>query len=304
MTRRPLVLSVLTVLLLLAAALPSGAQPVGPAGSGRVLVFERLVDGDEDHELRWPSAVAASPDGALAVADAYQPRVYLFRETGGAWRIQKAVGLPGAPVALAWDGERFVVSLRGGEGLVALEGADLLLRKLSLPSGSVPGALAPVPGGGLLVHDPGGSRVLRLGREGDTIAEIPVDGHVSALAAGPGGGFYTALGRTGMLRRHDAGGAVEETWELPGDGPVPAWPVGLAAEPSGDLLILDRHNERVIAFDPTGVVEGFGARRGWEPGLLLFPAGITLVPGDLVAVADQGNGRVEIYQRVRQSETP
>ncbi|MGD2115225.1 MAG: hypothetical protein PVG07_09240, partial [Acidobacteriota bacterium] len=141
------------VAILVAAAAPAGAQAPSRAPAGRVLLFDRTVDGDEDQELRWPSAVAASPDGALAVADAYRPRVLVFRETGGAWRLQKAVGLPGAPAALAWDGGRFVVSLRGGEGLVALEGEDLLLRKLPLPSGSVPGALAPVPGGGLLVHD-------------------------------------------------------------------------------------------------------------------------------------------------------
>jgi hypothetical protein len=78
---------------------------------------------------------------------------------------------------------------------------------------------------------------------------------------------------------------------------VPAWPTGLAAEPGGTLLVVDRHVGRVLVLDATGQVAGLGSRQGWEPGLLLFPAGIARLPGGLVLVADEGNGRAQLFRR-------
>jgi DNA-binding beta-propeller fold protein YncE len=299
--KRSRLLSLLwAAVLVAAAAAPAAAQ--APARS--VLAFDQVVDGPEDQEIRWPSAVAADDAGDLAVADAWTPRVLVFTRKGADWQLEKAVGLPGAPAAMAWDGGRFVVSLRGGQGLVALEGEQYLLRKLALPAGTVPGPVAAAPEGGVLVFDLGRGRVVHLDGDGAVVSDVPVDGRVTGLAAGPAGTFYTAVAERAVIRRHGADGAVQETWPLPGDGPQPAWPVGIAVEPDGDLMVLDRHTERVVVMDPTGAVKGFGARHGWEPGLLLFPAGIAVFPDGRVVVADQGNGRAQIYERLQGSERP
>jgi len=299
--KRSRILSLLWLVILVAAMAPPLAAQAPARG---VLAFDRVVDGPDDQELRWPSAVAADDAGELAVADAWTPRVLVFTRKGADWQLRKAVGLPGAPVAMAWDGARFVVSLRGGQGLVALEGDQLLLRKLALPSGAVPGSVATAQGGGVLLFDLSRGHVLHLDGAGTVLSDVPVEGRVSALAAGPGETFYTAVAERATIRRHSSDGRVQETWTLPGDGPKPVWPVGIAVEPGGDLMVLDRHTERVLVMDPTGAVKGFGARHGWEPGLLLLPAAIAVLPDGRVVVADQGNGRAEIFERLQEASSP
>jgi sugar lactone lactonase YvrE len=283
-----------------AVAAPLAAQPAG----GRALVFEEVLRGSEDREVRWPVAVAGASADELAVADAFGPRLLVFRRAGVGWQVARVAELPGAPAGLAWDGARWVVSVRGGGGgLVALEGEELLQRRLPLPAGTVPGVLAAAPGGGLLVHDAAGGRILRLGADGRPAGAIPVVRRVTGLAAAPGA-VVAAFGAEGVVRRFDAAGAVEATWALPADGPVPAWPAGIAVGPGGDSYVADRHGGRIVVLDAAGRVAGLGARKGWDPGLLLFPAGLALLPDGRLAVADQGNGRVQIFRRAAGATTP
>lgn len=295
---------VVAAVLTAAPGLAQESQSDAPRPGGRlspVLALDQAVPGAPDRDVRWPVAVAAGADGELAVADAYGPRLLILRREGGGWQVERSEELPGPPVALVHDGTGYVAALRGVSGLVAFEGSDLLQRRIALPSGVVPGALAARPGGGLLVYDLAGSRVLPIGREGgvrDAGDGVPVDGRVHALAATSGGGFYAAVGKAGEVRRYDAQGGLEATWTLPAEGPAVPWPAGLAVEPGGDVVAVDRHGHRLVVFATDGSVEGSGGRRGWEPGLLLFPAGVTRLPDGRFAVADQGNGRVQIFRRI------
>jgi len=282
--------------LTVAAALP--AAPLTAQGaSARPLVFEEALRGSEDREVRWPVAVAAASADEIAVADAFGPRLLVFRKAGVGWQAAAVALLPGAPVGLAWDGSRWVVAVRGEAGLVALEGNELLQRRLALPPGAVPGPVAAAAGGGLLVADAAAGRILRLGADGAPAGEIAVTGTVTGLASGPGGGAVAAFGAEGVVRRYDAAGALEGTWELPDEGPVPAWPAGVAVSPGGDTLVADRHNGRIVVFEAGGRVAGLGSRKGWDPGLLLFPEGLALLPDGRLLVADQGNGRLQVFRR-------
>lgn len=277
----------------LAAARPALAQ-VGPP---RVLVFQEVLKGTETVSLRWPRAAAAASDEEVAVADASGPRLLRFRKVGVSWQLDRSVSMSGAPAGLAWDGRRYVASLRQGAGLVAFEGAELTQRRLTLPRGVVPGAVAGGPGGGLLLFDAAKRSVLRLSPEGAAGAEIAVGGDITALAATAAGGFFAAVAAEASVKYFDAGGKLAATWKLPAFDQVPAWPTGLAAEPGGTLLVVDRHVGRVLVLDANGQVTGVGSRKGWEPGLLLFPAGIARLPGGLVLVADEGNGRAQLFRR-------
>lgn len=279
-----------------AAALPAGPLPAQGAPA-RPLVFEEALRGSEDREVRWPVAVAAASAEEIAVADAFGARLLVFRKAGVGWQAAAEAELPGAPVGLARLGERWVVAVRGEASLVALEGESLLQRRLALPAGTVPGPLAAAPGGGLLVHDFAGGRILRLDAGGAPAGAIAVAGRVTGLAAGPGGGAVAAFGEEGVVRRYGAAGALEATWELPADGPVPAWPSGVAVSPGGDTLVADRHNGRIAVFEAGGRVAGLGSRKGWDPGLLLFPEGLALLPDGRLLVADQGNGRLQVFRR-------
>lgn len=280
------------------------------AGAERVLVFEQDLPAVGDEDVRWPVAVAAAGEDELAVADAYGPRLLILRKVGVEWRLHRVLELPGAPAALVRDGDRYVLALRGEDGLVSFEGADLLQRRVPLPTGVVPGALATrgaagsgdAERSGLLVYDLAGERVLSMAPDGSVGRGegVPVGERVSALAPAAGGGFYAALPERGEVRRYDAQGALDATWTLPADGPVPPWPAALAVEPGGDILVVDRHGHHLVVLAADGSLEGLGSRRGWEPGLLLYPAGAARLADGRFAIADQGNGRVQIFRRIGQ----
>jgi DNA-binding beta-propeller fold protein YncE len=276
------------------AAVPRTLAQVAPP---RVLVFQEALKGTDTVSLRWPLAVAAASDDEVVLADASGPRLLRFRKVGVSWQLDRTVPVGGAPAGLAWDGRRYVASLRQGAGLVAFEGADLAQRKLPLPRGVVPGALAAGADGSLLLYDAAKRSVLRLSPEAAVTAEVAVGDDVTALAATPAGGFYAAVAAEGSVRHFDAGGKLDATWKLPASEQVPAWPSGLVVEPGGSLLVVDRHVGRVLVLDASGQVAGVGSRHGWEPGLLLFPAGVARLPGGLVVVADEGNGRAQIFRR-------
>jgi hypothetical protein len=286
-------LMVVAVAALLVSESPAAAQGAPP----RALAFLESIKGGEDVALRWPVAVAAASDEDIAIADAHGPRLLRFRRVGVSWQLDRAVEMRGVPVGLAWDGSRYVASLRQGRGLVAFEGAELVQRPLPLPRGVVPGALAAYTNGDLLVYDFAGRRVLRLSGDGAQTREVEIAGRVTALATRLTGGFYAAVAADASVLHFGANGSLEGTWTLPDHEQAPAWPVGLAAEPGGTVLVVDRHAGRLLVLDGGGRVAGLGSRRGWEPGLLLFPSGVVRLPGGLVLVADEGNGRAQVFRR-------
>lgn len=289
----------LAATLALGAVLAS-AQPLPP----RVFAFVEVLEGTDQDELRWPVAVAAASAEEIVVADAWGPRLLRFRRAGVSWGLAGVVQIPAVPVALAWDGRRYVVALREGRGLVAFEGPELARRALALPRGVVPGALAAYPNGDLLLFDHAGGRALRLGEGSEPSREVPIEGYVTALAPSPSGGFFAAVAAQAMVLRFGANGELDASWTLPPFEKIPAWPVGLAVEPGGTLLVVDRHAGRLLALDANGEPSGLGARKGWEPGLLLQPAAIARLPDGLVAVADGGNGRVQLFRRFEKNRAP
>jgi hypothetical protein len=287
----------LALLLLLSACLTAAPPVAAQARLARILIWEQSLLGTDKEGVRWPVAVAAASSEEVAVADAHGSRLLIFRKAGVSWQLARSLSLPEAPVAVAHDGHRYVVSLRGKGGLVALEGEQMLQRKIGVPGGIVPGALAALSDGAIFVHDFARGRVLQLSPEGALARDIRVEGHVTALAATPGGSVYVALGDEAAVLRYDASGRQDARWEIPGEGPVPAWPSGLAVEPGGDVAVVDRHGYRILVYDASGTAVGVGSRKGWEPGLLMFPGGIARLPDGRLLVADQGNGRVQIFRR-------
>lgn len=181
---------------------------------------------------------------------------------------------------------------------MAVEGEPPGARALSLPSGTVPGPVGPRLDGGVVVYDEAGHRVLHLSARGELVSQAPVEGEVTAVAGGAGGAFLTAVGPTGQIRRHADDGSVQESWTVPSETVIPAWPAALAVTAGGEAAVIDRHNGRILLFRSDGQLAGVGSRAGWEPGLLRFPAGAALLPDGRVAVADQGNGRIQIFRRV------
>ena len=265
----------------------------------RLLIWVESLQGTQEQEIRRPVALASGANDELVVADAHPPRLLVFRKIGVTWQLQKAIELQSSPIDLVHDGRRYVATLRGAAGLLSFEGIDeMQQRVIPLPNGTVPGSLATETTGDLLVLDLAGERLLRVDSGGTVKKELALGAGVTALASIPGGGFVTANAGEGSVRRFDPAWQPAARWVLPSDGPVPAWPVGIAVDRSGSLYVVDRHGGRILVFDAAGGLEGAGSRRGWEPGLLLFPAGIDRLSDGSLAVADEGNGRVQIFRRV------
>jgi len=288
----------------LLAALSSAIPVIAQGGISRSLTWEEVTGDAEESKLRWPVAVAAGSGEQFAVADAFDPRLVVFSRTDDSWEVIRTVSLAGTPRSLAHDGTRYLISMRQGAGLVALEGDRFQIRDIGLPRGTVPGALAGIPGGGFLIRDDAGGRILVLDHKGRVSEQFPVPGNVAALVAAPGGSFFTVIADEAKVRRHGPDGEELASWSVPGQSPVPGWPVGLVITSGGEMLVLDRHSHRIVALDASGRLTGIGSRKGWDPGLLLFPADMTLLPGGRVAVADQGNGRVQIFRRAEEEESP
>jgi hypothetical protein len=288
--------TVFLVVGLLAVVRPAASQASPP----RILGWVETLTGTEEQALRWPVAVAASPGGKIGIADAFGSRLFIFRRVGVSSELDRVVELPGPPAGLAHDGERFVVALRSG-GLRALEGSTASLRELPVPPGVVPGTIAAAGDGEILVFDAASQRILVLSGNGTVRRDIEVGRYVSALAPGSQGRIFAAVPEPPAVLAFDSSGRLEATWQLPGEGPTPAWPMGIAAEPGGDVLVSDRHGARILVLNASGQLIGLGSRRGWEPGLLRFPGALSrLATGELV-VADQGNARVQIFRRTDRS---
>jgi hypothetical protein len=291
------------VLVLLALGIAQASWAQGSAA--RLLVWDEVVQAaDEEDALRWPVGVAAASADELAVADIYDSRLLIFIRKATSWTLERKVPLAGTPIALAHDGERYAVSLRQSAGLYAVEGDRYQLRRIALPGGAVPGALAGRVGGGFLVYDLASSSIVKLDSGGGAAGTVEVDGFVTALAATPGGGFYAAFADRAEIRQYGSNDAELQRWTVPGTPPVPPWPSGVAMAPSGDLVVVDRHLGRLDVLDSSGRLEGVGSRRGWDPGLLRFPAGLALLPDNRVAVADQGNGRVQLFRWAPEAAAP
>ncbi|MCM2268494.1 MAG: hypothetical protein NDJ75_00150 [Thermoanaerobaculia bacterium] len=288
-------------LLSLAAAALALAIAAGPTAgqslSRRLLRYAAVIDGAPERPLRWPVAVAAGAADELAVADAFDNRLVVFYRLGAGWPVRREVPLAAPPAAVTWADGRFLVALRGDAGLVAVEGGESEAppAAVALPDGIVAGRLATASDGTVVVWDSRGRRVVWLQR-GAIAAQAPIEESVTGLGSDLAGGVWAAIGERGELRRFDREGRPVAVWKVPADGPVPAWPVGVVAEPGGRLFVLDRHRHRIVVLDGSGQSLGLGSGMGWEPGQLLFPDGIARLSGGALLVSDGGNGRAQLFE--------
>ena len=165
------------------------------------------------------------------------------------------------------------------------------------------GALADVPGGGVIAADTANNRVQRFDAAGTVVAAWGI--------AGRGPGYVTRPG--GVTFAPDGGVTVADTFDhrialfapdgtfvglrgqvsaitgyaFAGSGPGQYdRPSGVAYDGAGDLWIADTGNDRVVELDPSGAV-----LRTTAAGLLADPAAVASGPAGIY-VADTGHGQV------------
>ena len=151
-------------------------------------------------------------------------------------------------------------------------------------------------GGKLYVLDRASGQILRLANDlaieqrfacsdcrGGIIDFVIADGAVWALEP---------LGK--KIYRFAANGSIDQT--IPLDNEVD-FPISLALESSGFIYVLDRHRNSIVAFGQDGRFRYRFLGPGQAQGQLHFPRQLRFDPWGRLCVVDEGNGRVEIFQR-------
>jgi len=286
-----------TTVRIAAALLVSLSMNVAVSATPR-LVFETVLRGEGEVALRWPIAIAsAAPDG-IVVAEIAPPSLVVFRLEQDEWQVARSIPLTGTSAAIAGAraGEQYLVATRGPGALFLLDRVKWTLRSIALPSGSRPGAVAGLRDGGFLVHDVGNGQIISLAASGAVSGRTPAPARMVALAAAPDGGFYTVDAVGGRIIHHGPDGTERAAWTLRGDGPRSPFPCALALRGNGEPMALDRHTARLLRLVPGGRVESLGGGRGQMPGRFFYPRGIAALGNERFAIADLGNGRIQIVR--------
>lgn len=285
------------ILVLAATALIATAPGMGAAPP--LLAWEAALYGSGEGELRWPVDVASAAEGELVVADVQPPRLVVFREAAdGSWNSARVVELPQPPAALTASGGRYLLTLRGSGGLFAVSRDEWKPQRIPLPTGVVAGDVDGLSPGGAYVQDLLTGEILQVDEGGRVVARIASSRDVTAISASFAGTLFALDPVAAEIRPLGPGATGLGVRSVPGEVGDPAWPADIAATSAGDLYVLDRHRGRVILLDGTGQVVGVGAREGLEPGLLSYPAALCVMPDGRIAVADQNNGRAQVFHRI------
>lgn len=230
----------------------SGAASVA-AGDG---AFGFRGDGGPalDAQLNAPSGIAASPDGALYVADTLNHRLRLVSPSGMISTVA-GTGVPGF----------------GFDGLTALT------TPIDSPTG-----LSIDSGGTLWFAERFGDRVRSLGASG-TLGLVTSNVTRPAFALmDPAGTLW--ISDAARVARRLPGGALD-----PVAGLGATTPQGLAADAFGNLYIADTGNHRIRKVSPQGAISTLAMPAGLD---LQSPAAVLALNSGAILIADTGNHRI------------
>ena len=255
-------------------------------------------DGGPATAARFASPMGCALDGAgnLYIADTGENRV---RELNAKGIVNTVYGtgdtaMLNGPrsVAVALDGSLLIADTGNGRVLKRDSSGNVstLLDQLQAPS-----YLYPDPDGDLYIAETGANRITLLAADGST-RFLPVTQPV-AVTRDSQGTLYVAQSGSGQLLRFDASGF----------GTTLATglrqPMGLAIDPSGNILAADSLNNEVVSISATGTIAtlagtgtaGFAGDNG--PALTALLSGPTDVKLDArgnLYVMDAGNNRVRL----------
>jgi DNA-binding beta-propeller fold protein YncE len=176
------------------------------------------------------------------------------------------------------------------------------------------GALADVPGGGVIAADTANNRVQRFDSGGAVVAAWGLAGRGAGYVTRPGGVTFAPDGGVTVADTFDhrialfaadgtfAGlrGQVSAITGYAFAGSNPGQynlPSGVAYDAAGNLWIADTGNDRVVELDPSGATP-----RSTGAGMVADPAGIATGPTGTY-VADTGGGRVLLFSDVATQPT-
>lgn len=258
-----------------------------------------------------PHGLAFHERGILAVADTSGATVHLLdlearthlRISG--WGEERL----GAPVGVAWVGDRlFVSDVKRGE-LIEFDVRGAYRGRFGGDDLHHPVGIAYLPARNrlyvvdrsqhqIVVFRPDGTREGTLGEYGSAPGQFNFPTHLSVrgdrLLVADSGNFRVQL--------LDLDGRCLTTIGQKGNGAGDfALPKGVAFDSEGHLYVVDAQFENVQIFDSAGrLLLAFG-REGRDPGEFWLPSGIAIDQQNRIWIADGGNRRIQVFAYLRAS---
>lgn len=264
----------------------------------------------KDVPLRDPQGIeCGGKSHVLLVADTGNGRVVRYAWQDGAVKGGTEIKVPeaSAPLRVQGDSKGVVYVLDGKKRRIALVSPEGRFVKYLDPEGlPAPGAFVPKsfrigPDDNIYVLDILSERVIVLDPAGKYVRHIPFPekyGFISDLA----------VDRAGTVLVVDSVGAGVHAAakDAKAFSPVATamkeymnFPTSIATDARGRIYLGDRNGAGIVILGRDGSFIGRQLSHGWKEGLLQYPAEVCVDEDGNVFVADQGNGRIQVFSTSR-----
>lgn len=257
----------------------------------------------EGVELKRPRGVACA-DGSVVVADSGGGRLVRYRVADESIRPVDVVTVRELPAPARVQGleDGGMLVLDGRSHRIGRVGKDSTFGGfLSLDDGqdAVARSFRVGPGGAVFVLDVAGARIRIRSAEGTWTREIPFPddaGFLSDLTVDSTGSVYVvdSVRRRVLVARPGDDTLEPLSEDLSEDLDFPS---AIAVDDRGRIYLTDQNGGGVVILGRDGGFRGRQSGWGWKPGLLRYPSDLC-VQGDLLAVADRENDRVQVFRVV------
>jgi tripartite motif-containing protein 71 len=273
-------------------------------------------------QLGFPRALASDPAGNTYVADTANDRIQVFDPVGNLLRVfgisaRGPAQLTG-PRGVAIDpAGRLLISDTVGNRIEAFSpGSYSYAGQWTLTEGSrtrfdVPMGIGIDPRGSVFVADQGNARLVRLWGDGTYLSELGGPAAIGgaqlngagAVAVSPGTGVsYLADAGHNRVLLYSPEGSLLGRWGAGGGNGAAGsgqgefnHPSAVAVGATGNVLVADTANNRVVKLDPSGNVLAEWGAPGAAEGRFHSPNGLAVDASENVFVLDSENNRVEVF---------
>jgi streptogramin lyase len=298
-------MKIVTKLLSLLLIIASSVAATAAADEAKLKHALSFYAGAQGDGMKQPEDVACGDGTAILVADTGNNRLLRYVLEEGKIKSVSEIRPPemAAPIRVVTNsqGEIFVLDNRqrilrlnpqgAFQGQLAFEGVP------AASSTVMPRALAVGPQDELYVLDVFGARVLVLNRTGayQRQIDLPADtGEASDIAVDAKGTvlIVDSVRSVILSAAKDDKGFTPLAHSLKDHVP---FPLALATDARGMLFLPDRNAGSVVILRRDGSFAGRQLGKGWNEGLLRYPAHLCVSDKGQLFIADRGNNRVQMF---------